>query len=93
MKKTVLIFSFLLLILGVVLFVDDMKFHKRHGFYSNEVAGEVDGELIDWPTGEIPLTAMFSDWIYGIGFAVAGVGLFFWSVKNRVCLATNKTLD
>ena len=67
LPKTIsLIFASLLGLAGIAILACDVLFLILYRCDITDIAGVVDGYMIDWPTGERPLWALVPAWAYAI---------------------------
>jgi hypothetical protein len=95
MKKLLAIICLAFLAFGLAVFAFDAYTSWRYGFHMNEVAGVTDdGDPIDWPTGERPAFTLIPLFVYGLGFWLAGAGVYSIrscvgrGYRGRICRGT-----
>ena len=93
-KKLHLLLSLLLVATGLLIVVTDVIFITRYGINFNDAAFFlVNGEFVDWPTGERPLYANFPLAAYGLAAWLFAILLFSLSpeIKTRSARALRGT--
>ena len=82
-RKIAFAFATGLFLIGLGIFSYDVWFICHFGFDGNEVAGVIDEEPIDWPTGERPAWANLPLYAYSFPFLLAAVAMLFFRPRPR----------